>query len=450
VTSDVIVSIFLVLAVFTVLILAEAPIALCLGGSAMAGILAIDGFSNAASVLGSVFYNSSSRYALFVIPMYILLGGLIANAGIGEKIYRTVHRLVGWLPGGLAASAVGATALFSGISGSSAADVATLGRISVNEMSRHGYSKAYAAAVVAAAGTFANLIPPSLGIVVYGLLAEESIGRLIMAAIVPGVLSAIGLATFVVVRAATSSADAGRGGRRMSLPDEAPARVEARASVAADLVGVVYAAIIFAIVVGGLYGGFFTATEAGAVGAFAALLIMFISRTAGQTRRQILGTSLRETAEVSSMIFLLLAGGAMLSYFMATSGIAANLAGWVIDLPVPPKVTIALILLIILPIGMVLEGLSILLLMVPLVAPVAVELGFDGVWFGILVLKVAEIGLITPPLGLNVFIISGVSRVAPASVFSQIRAFVVLDLAITTAFFLFPDLVLWLPSVAGY
>jgi C4-dicarboxylate transporter DctM subunit len=448
-TTDLVVALLLVGGTFGLLVLAEAPIALSIGGAAIVGILYLDGSDDASSVLTSIFYNSSSRYALFVIPMYILLGCLIANAGIGENIYRAVHRVVGRLPGGLAATSVGATAMFSGISGSSAADVATFGRISVTEMSRHGYSRPYAAAVVAAAGTFANLIPPSLGVVVYGLLADESIGRLIIAAIVPGVLSALALAAFVVLRAATSAEEDGRGGRRISAPEDPPAAVET-STVAADLVGVVYAGIIFAIVVGGLYGGFFTATEAGAVGAFAALLITFVKRTTNRTRRQILGDSLRETAQVSSMIFLLLAGGAMLSYFMATSGLARQLAGWVVDLPVPPKVTIALVLLLILPIGMVLDGLSILLLMVPIVAPVALELGFDGVWFGILLLKVAEIGLITPPLGINVFIISGVTRVPTSSVFRQVRAFVALDLAITSAFFFVPELVLWLPSVAGY
>jgi C4-dicarboxylate transporter DctM subunit len=448
---------FIVLAVFVVafaaLALAEAPIALSILSAAVMGIVVTNGFENAQRVLGSVFYTATAKYALFVIPMYVLLGAVLANAGIGERIYRSVHRVVRWLPGGLAATSVGATSLFSGISGSSAADVATFGRVSVNEMSRHGYSKSYAAAVVAAAGTFANLIPPSLAIVIYGLIAEESIGRLIMAALVPGLLSALALVLFVVMRAMLSGPDGGRGARSVAPAPVLPAAaaVTRPPSAWVDLVGAGYAVVIFLIVVGGLYGGYFTATEAGAIGAFAGLVIMFLSRpTSGLTRRRILGTSLRETSEVTSMIFLLLVGGALLAYLVASSGLARDLAEWILALPVPPKVTIAIILLLVLPLGMLLDGLSILLIVVPLVAPVVTELGFDGVWFGILMLKVVEIGLITPPVGLNVFIISGIAKVPTAAVFKDIRAFIALDLAITASFFAFPSIVLWLPAAAGY
>lgn len=442
----------LVAGVFALAIIADAPIAFAIAGSGLAGMLASEGLENTSRLLGAVFFSSASNYTLFVIPMYVLLGALMANAGIGEQIYRTVQRVVGSLPGGLAATAVGATALFSGISGSSAADTATFGRISVNEMARHGYSKPYAAAVVAAAGTFASLIPPSVGIVIYCILASQSIGRMIIAAIVPGLLSALALTVFVVLRARLTIPEEGMGGRRNAAPESADATDAQvlRSSWLADLPGAFYAALVFGIVIGGLNGGFFTPTEAGAVAAFAALVITMIVRPTLGTRRQVLGVSLRETSEVTSMIFLLLAGGATLSYFVASSGMTAQLVAWVTSLPYSPKVVVGFILLALLPLGMVLDGLSIMLLVVPLTAQLVSELKFDGVWYGILVLKCIEIGLITPPVGMNVFIVSGITGVSTHKVFKHVRAFVALDVVITVLLFFVPEIVLWLPAKMGY
>lgn len=442
----------LVAAVFAAVIVADAPIAFAIAAAGLAGMLASEGLENTSRLLGSVFFSSASNYTLFVIPMYVLLGALMANAGIGEQIYRTVQRLVGRLPGGLAATAVGATALFSGISGSSAADTATFGRISVTEMGRHGYAKPYAAAVVAAAGTFASLIPPSVGIVIYCILASQSIGRMIIAAIVPGLLSALALTLFVVLRARMTTAEEGMGGQNTAAgtPAGAASAAGLRTSWLQDLRGALYAAIVFAIVIGGLYGGFFTPTEAGAMAAFAALLITLVARPASTTRRKVLGVSLRETSEVTSMIFLLLAGGATLSYFVASSGVTTQLVAWVTSLPFSPKVVVGFILLALLPLGMVLDGLSIMLLVVPLTAALVTELKFDGVWYGILVLKCIEIGLITPPVGMNVFIVSGLTGVETHKVFRHVRAFVVLDVLITLLLFLAPEIVLWLPAKMGF
>lgn len=468
-----------VLAIFLILAMAEAPVALAIASAAVTGIILTDGWGVASSVLGSTFYTTTANYSLFVIPMYVLLGSLIANAGIGAQIYRAINMIVGRLPGGLAATAVGATAMFSGISGSSSADVATFGRISVGEMARYGYSKSYASAVVASAGTFANLIPPSVGLIVFGILAEESLGKLLIAGLVPGILSAVILATFVIVRAALAKPGSGRSSERsaeeartsISIPPEStdtsssndssydPEVDQATATDIAlakgsnpfrDFAGFGYGAIIFTIVIGGLYGGYFTATEAGAVGALAALVISLTARPSGFSRRRIMGDSLRETASISSMIFLFLIAGAILSYFVASQGYASDLASWAVSLDVPPKVVIIVMLLLMLPLGMFLDGLSLMLLTVPLFIPVVHELGFDPVWFGILVLKTVEVALITPPVGINVFIVSGVVKVPAAKIFRDIVPFVILDLCVTCLFFAFPEITLWLPRVAGY
>jgi TRAP-type C4-dicarboxylate transport system permease large subunit len=453
-----------VLALF-VLIAIEVPVALSLIASGIVG-LALSG-ANVTSVLSSVPYTSTAKYALFVIPMYILLGCLIANAGIGRAIYRAVNRLIGGIPGGLAATAVGATTLFSGISGSSAADVAAFGRISVQEMGRHGYKREYAAAVVAAAGAFAALIPPSIAIVLYGITAEVSIAALIFAGIIPGLLSCLVLAIFVVLRAVRGSRndDLSFGGRPQRArgiergavgaaldlgPTSEPSRRGIARFIHSDFVGIAYAAIIFVVVVGGLYGGFFTATEAGALGAVAALLIMFVEvkKKRGSIFR-VLTISLRETVGTVGMIFLLLVGGSVFGYMITLSGVPRLLTDWAGALSVPPWVIIAVLLLILLPLGAVLDGLTTMLITVPLMAPIVLDLGFDPIWFGVLVLKMIEIGLITPPVGINAFIISSATGIKAESVFRYLVPFVVLDLTVTAICFVLPELVLWLPRLAG-
>ena len=469
-------------AAFLTLILLEVPVGLAIALSGILGVALQTGMPVADRVLATTPYSGSAKYSLVVIPMYILLGTLIANSGLGAGIYRAVNRVVVRLPGGLAVAAVTATALFSGISGSSAADVATFGRISVNEMTRHGYSKSYAAAVVAAAGTFAALIPPSVTLVIYAIIAEQSIAAMIVAGIVPGGASAVCLASFLVVRAWTGPSE--MGGRRGAGPvaaSMATALEEARVGASqrtgargssgrsspslddpnekmlrrranrADAMSVVYAGVIFLIVVGGLYGGVFTATESGAMGAFAAAVIGLVAHRSRTTisLRELLRSSLHETASVTSMIFLLLIGGAIFSYFVASSGMPRALMTWTATLDVPPMMVVALFLVVLLVLGMFLDGLSMLVLTVPLIAPVVEGLGFDGVWFGILVLKTIEIGLITPPVGINAFIISGIVNVPVVQVFKRLVPFVILDLAVTAAFFAFPDLILWLPRLAG-
>jgi TRAP-type C4-dicarboxylate transport system permease large subunit len=219
-----------------------------------------------------------------------------------------------------------------------------------------------------------------------------------------------------------------------------------------DSLGVLYGVLIFSIAVGGLYGGLFTPTESGAVGAFTALIIAGLTpQSVRKTSfRKVIWTSLLETSQFTSMIFLLLVGGAVFSYFLAAGGYATDLATWAAGLNVQPRVLVALILLILLPLGMLLEGLAILLLAIPVFAPVVTQLGFSGIWFGILALKVIEIGLIMPPFGVNVFVSAGVNGMSPHIVFRQILPFAALDLGVTAMLFAFPDIVLWLPRVAGY
>jgi C4-dicarboxylate transporter DctM subunit len=465
---------------FLVLAMLEVPIALALGFGGLLGVMLLQNINVAGSVAAQIPFDSTASYSLFCVPMFVLLGALVTNAGIGERIFRSANLLVRRLPGGLAATTVLAISVFSGISGSSSADVATFGRIAVTEMRRHGYRGPYAAAVVAAAGTFAVLIPPSIVLVLYAIIASLPIGAMILAGVIPGLISCAALTVFVIVNAylqrrnaeaAPELATPGAGARgdgtgaavERSMPAAAAGAVAGSAggesfsrdsgmasTVRSDFMGLVYAGILFVIVVGGIYTGVFTATEAGAVGAAASFVIAVLVATPKSSLPTLIGSALTETARVTSMIFLLLIGGAIFSYFIAAANLPATITEWVLGLPVSPKVVVALFLLLLIPLGMFLDGLSILLIMVPVAAPIIEKLGFDGIWFGILVVKLIEIGLITPPVGLNVFIISGlVKDLSVTSVFRASIPFVVLDLAITTVFFFVPGIITWLPNIAG-
>lgn len=475
-------AVLIALAVFVVLALLETPIGLALTGGAITGLTLIGGFRLAESVLASTPYNTVASYSLFVVPMYILLGTVIANSSIGAGVYNAVNRVVGKLPGGLGVTAVTATALFSGISGSTAADIAAFGRVSVNEMSRHGYEKSYAAAIVAAAGAFAMLIPPGIALVLYAIIAGESVGAMVIAGVIPGFLSCFVLSAAIVVTAAFSK-PLRRIGERINAVraklvrtvrkkdtadalDEIAMRAAMRAaegidevevsiedmkasSVGADIRAVIYVVLLFGIVVGGLYGGLFTATEAGAVGALAGVVIAFFERKKIPFH-VFLPRVLRETANVTAMVFLLLIGGASFTYLIARSGVSRTIAEWVVSLPVAPLAVVGIFLLILLPMGMFIDGLSLLLITVPIAVPVFVELGFEPIWIGILLLKMVEVGAITPPVGLNGFIIAGIAKIPVGGVYRRLVPFVILDLIFTAVLFLFPEIVMWLPRLAGF
>jgi tripartite ATP-independent transporter DctM subunit len=438
------------------LIVLQVPVGLALAVSGTLGVILLEGTVSASHILATAPYFSTARYALFVIPMFVLLGALVANAGIGAQIFTAINRVVGRLPGGLPATTVLATATFSGISGSSAADVAAFGRISVQEMSRKGYSPNYAAAVVAAAGAFAALIPPSIVLVVYAITAGVSVGTMILAGVIPGAVSALVLAGFVVARTVVKhrgrtedATDSAVDLAKDDLEDEAFARYQQ--SVAGSVMGACYALVLFAIVIGGIQAGVFTSTESGAIGAFAALILtLVVRRPQGLTRRRIIGRSLKETSSITSMVFLLLVGAAIFNYFLISARIPSEIAKWASGLDLPGQLVLALILLLLLPLGTVLDGLSMVLVVTPIVIPIVTELGSDPIWYGILLIKMTEIALITPPVGINVFVIGGIMKTTKVeAIFRAVFPFVLLDLAVTAVLFALPGIVTWLPSMAG-
>lgn len=474
-------SALVVFVVFFSLLALRIPVALCLFSAGTAGILMLDGVKGGLLSLQGVTFSTVASYSLLVIPMFVLLGSLIANAGIGEKIFDAAHRLTHRMPGGLAAATVVAMTAFSGVSGSSAADVATFGRLAIGEMKRHGYQASYAGAVVASAALFAVLIPPSIALVLYGILANVSIGAMLLAGLLPGLFSCLVLGIYVIVRAKlrpssvmvpgyerlpvnvairstgssaeTESADSEQNNRPANMVEdddqwELPRAPKPRA----DFSGLLYALILLAVILGGLYSGIFTATEAASVGAFVALIMVVVvvrgrpSRIGGLFKK-----GLPETLSITGMIFFLLVGGAALNYFIAVGGYARAIADWVVDLGLAPVAVVIVFAIVLIPLGMFVDGLTIMLLTVPIMAPIAAELGLDGIWFGIVILKAIELGLITPPLGINVFIISGVMpELEVAEVFRKIIPFVLLDVAVIAFIIAVPGVVTLLPALAGY
>lgn len=454
------IAVFVVLLLLVTLIVIEVPIAFALGGAGATGLLILGGVDNAGNWLASLPYASSAAYSLTIVPMFILMGLFAGRSGLLDEAFGIAYRMLRWLPGGLAAASSLAAVFFGGISGSSVADAATIGRLAIPEMTKRGYDRAFAAAVVAAGGTAAMLIPPSIILVIYGILTGESIGQMLLAGLIPGALTAVVEITVIVLVA-----------RRYITPMPTIAGVDGESFTTATrkrvrkgrtvrqwrYFGPFLALLLMFTVLGGIYSGVFTPTEAGAAGAAASALgsILYVLRckwegTATVTLREVLIGSFREAGGLTATVFALVIGGTIFSRFLASAGVPAAVTEWVLGLPIPPHAVVLLFLLMMLPLGSLVDGLSLLLIVTPIAYPVVVTgLGFDGIWMGILLVKLIEIGAITPPVGLNVFVVSGLFKDLPVeSVFRRVTPFVVSDLILVSILFAFPGITTWLPSIS--
>lgn len=443
-----------ILVLFIALILMRVPIAFSLGSAGLIGLILLDGFDVALLSLAATPYGSSAKYAFVVIPLFVFMGVLIAETGIAADIFNAAHRVLGKLPGGLGIATVAASALFGAVSGSSTATAATLGRVSMSSMTRFGYPAPFAGAIIAVAGTLAVLIPPSIILVMYGVITGESIGSLLLAGVLPGILSAVALAAYIFIWAKTHArnlvtTDGSAVATSPTTYSTTEVGLEGSTQNRKGLMGVVYVMILFLIVMGSIYTGFATATEAASLGVLGAVILglLHLRRQSGTTKKFV--QSLRETATVTGMLFAILLGGTMFTIFLVSTGVPQDITGWIVGLDVPPFMIVAFVILLMIPLGMVLDGLSMMVITVPLTYPVVTALGFDGIWFGVLVVIAFEIGLITPPVGLNVYVIGGLKG-APSTdqIFNKVWGFVLLQLGIVAVLFIFPEIVTWLPGLA--
>lgn len=420
------------LILMAVLIMIRVPIGCAMGLVGLAGFSILSSPDAAFSMLGMVVYQTVSSYALTVIPLFFLMGQLAGQSGMGVELYRAVHRWTGFLPGGLAMATIGACAGFSAISGSSLATAATIGAVALPEMKRFRYDDALATGCVAAGGTLGILIPPSTVMVVYAILTGQPVGTLFIAGIIPGVtLTGLFLLTIFLWSR-----------KRHSISHQSSRFSFAEKWASLRDTGSVF--LTFALVVGGLYGGWFTPTEAAAAGALIVLVIIFTKR---RLTWKLLAGSLTETALTTAMIFAILIGANIFGYFMTLSDLPPTLTAWVTDTGMNRYATLGIICLVYVVLGCILEGFAIMFLTLPIVFPMVTAMGFDPIWFGVLMILLIEMGLITPPVGINVFVISGIAKDVPmATIFRGIVPFFIAILICVVLLFLFPQLALFLPA----
>ncbi len=387
----------------------------------------------ALSVVGSEVAAFLTNGQLAVLPLFLMMGVLASAAGLSEDIYRLAQALLGHFRGGLALATIGGCAGFGAVTGSSVATAATIGRVALPEMNQRGYAAGFSAGCVAAGGTLGALVPPSSALVLYAFLTEESIGQLFIAALVP---AALGVLLYMLTVAAYVRL----------VPNAAPAseKIGSRELMTEFRRGLTVITL-FAVVMGGIYTGLFTATEAAAVGVVGAFLIaLFRGKLRGGAFWNVMG----ETASITAMIYVLILGGITLSFFLGLTELPEFLTKKVAGMDLAPLGIIALLLVVYILLGAVMESFSIMVITVPVVSGLITDLGFDLVWWGIIMLVVVEVGLITPPFGINVFVLKAVAGadLPLATVFRGVMPFVGADLVKLALLVLLPALVLWLPS----
>ena len=418
-----------------ILLALTVPIGFAMGLAGLGGMAMIIGGAPALSLFGTTVYETTVTYDLSIVPLFVLMGSVASRSGLSQELYQAFNAWFGAFRGGLALATIGACGAFAAICGSSVATAATMSQVALPEMEKYKYADSLATGSVAAGGIIGILIPPSVVLVLYGILTETSIGDLFIAGMVPGVLTVIGF--MLVISIVTRIwPHLGAAGERKPLSEKFAALGKTWAIL-----------LLFVLVIGGIYFGVFTPTEAAGVGAMFAFLI---SAMRGRLTIRNTKEALLETVQTSAMIFTVLIGALTLNNLMVFSGIAAALSGFVGGLDMSPMAIMAVILLMYLVMGAFLDALAMILLTVPIFFPIVIGLGFDPVWFGIIVVMVVELGLITPPIGMNVFVIKGMApKVSLSSIYVGVMPFVLAQILLIIAVFLIPDIALWLPETAN-
>lgn len=427
---------FIGLAAMFVLIVFQVPVGIAMGVVGVVGTGMIIGFDPALTLLATEPSGAMAAEGLAVIALFLLMGNLAHVGGLSSELYRLAHVYLGHKRGGLIFATVGACAGFGAICGSSVATAATMARIALPEMLSRGYAKPLAAGSIAAGGTLGMIIPPSVVMILYAILTENSIIALFLAAIVPGLMAVVFyfIAVAIAVRRNPETAPVG---------DRSDWRTRSRVSRAS------WAVVLLAITVsGGIYSGIFTVSEAASVGASVALLLAIFRRRL--TRPKFLA-ALGDTASNTGMIFIIIIGASVFSYFATLSGLPAATVAWIESMDLPPLMVIGFLMVFYLILGAIFDTIAAMVLTLPFVYPLVIGLGYDPIWWGVINIVVIELGMITPPIGINVYVLHGMAKDLPLNtIFRGVIPFVIADLARLITLILFPTLTLWLPEVLGW
>lgn len=406
-------------------------ISMCLIG--FIGFASIAGFDSALGILRTVPYSTFADYSFSVIPLFMLMGTFCYYAGLSKDLYDGFNSWIGKMRGGLAMATIGACAGFSAVCGSSLATAVAMGKAVLPEMKRYKYNDGLATGAIASGGSMGILIPPSTGFILYGIITSQSIGKLFLSGIIPGILEAIFyiITIFVLCKINPSYAPAGP---RTSLKHKFKA-----------LQGTWVVLVLFLLVIGGLYLGVFSPTEAGGVGAFGALIFGFARR---RLNWKSFKDSLLEVGWSTAMLMTILLGAMFLTYFLVISRLPNNLATAIGELQLNRYAILAIIGALYIILGCLMDPIAMILITVPILYPMVIKLGFDPIWFGVFVVRMSEIGMITPPVGLNVFVIKGVAEnISMGTIFKGIVPFLIADIFHVALLVIFPQICLFLPRM---
>jgi C4-dicarboxylate transporter, DctM subunit len=418
-----------------ILLMLGVPVAYSLGIMGLIGILLIRGPDITQAFLLFVPYSTIATWSLALVPLFIVMGNFAGKAGISDKAFEIAYKIIGNTHGGLAIAACLACASFAAVTGSAAATLTTIGIVSIPEMLKRHYHPRLAAGSVASAAFLGIEIPPSVPLVIYGFIAQQSIAKLFMAAVFPGIITAslFIVGTYVIVRIWPN------------LGPPSGVKVSVREKIIASF-GLWEVGLLFAIVMGGIYLGVFTATEAATFGALTALIILLIRLRKG--RWQAISDSMKDAASVSCSIFVIFLGAMFFNLFLIQAGVPTYVGNLIASSSYSSLLLITLILAFYLPLGMFLDPMSIQVVTVPIFLPIVVSLGYDPIWFGVMCVQMIELSLITPPVGLNCFVVKGISppEVSLGDVFIGTFPYFFFEVIVIVLLVMFPDIALWLPS----
>ncbi|MCC7018091.1 MAG: TRAP transporter permease [Rhodospirillales bacterium] len=415
-----------------VLMLLRVPIGMALGLIGVAGFGYLTSAAPALKIVGHTTMRTVTDFNYAVVPLFLLMGSFATTSGMSRELFRAANAFLGHLRGGLGIATILACGGFAAICGSSVATAATFSRVAYPEMRRYNYPQSFATGVIAAGGTLGIMIPPSTVLAIYGIITEQDIGKLFIAGVIPGVLAVLMYAATISILGAVR-------------PGFLPAGPRASWSEAGDSLKSIWATLLlFAFVIGGLYGGLFTATEAAGAGAGGAFLIGLLR---GRLSKRDILNSLLETTRTTAAVFTILIGALLFGYFLTITQTPQKVTAVLTGLGIGNYGVLTLILLFYLLLGCLMDALAMIILTVPIIFPVIKEMGFDPIWFGVVVVMVVELGLIHPPVGMNIFVIKSViDDVKISTIFYGVIPFIVTDILRLIILVLFPALATWLPS----